>query len=118
MKNFFKILLTALAVMVLASFLPGIQIEDNYMTAVVVAIVISLLNMFIRPLLILLTLPATLVTFGLFLLVINAVIILFAGRLVDGFEVSGFWTALIFSLLLSLFRSYLFSFFEDEKQNH
>jgi putative membrane protein len=118
MKNFFKILLTALAVMVLASFLPGIEIEDNYLTAVVVAIVISLLNMFIRPLLIFLTLPATIVTFGLFLLVINAVIVLFAGKLVDGFTVSGFWTALIFSLLLSLFRSYLFSFFEDEKENH
>jgi len=117
MKNFLKILLTALAVMVLASFLPGIAIEDNYLTAVVVAIVISLLNMFVRPLLIFLTLPATIVTFGLFLLVINAVIILFAGRLVDGFYVSGFWTALIFSLLLSLFRSYLFSFFDDEKQN-
>jgi putative membrane protein len=117
MKNFFKILLTALAVMVLASFLPGIEMEDNYFTAVVVAIVISLLNMFVRPLLIFFTLPATIVTFGLFLLVINAVIILFAGKLVDGFYVSGFWTALVFSILLSIFRSYLFSFFEDEKQN-
>lgn len=117
MKNFFKILLTALAVMVLASFLPGIQIDDNYFTAVVVAIVISLLNMFVRPLLILFTLPATLVTFGLFLFVINAVIVMIAGNLVDGFYVTNFWTALIFSILLSLFRSYLFSFFEDEKEN-
>ena len=117
MKNFFKILLTALAVMVLASFLPGIEIEDNYWTAVIVAIVISLLNMFVRPLLIFLTLPATIVTFGLFLLVINAVIVLLAGNLVDGFYVANFWTALIFSILLSVFRSYLFSFFKDEKEN-
>lgn len=117
MKNFFKILLTALAVIVLSSFLPGIDVGSNYFTAVIVAVVIALLNMFVRPLLIFFTLPATLVTFGLFLLVINAVIVLLAGRLVDGFHVSGFWTALIFSILLSLFRSYLFSFFEDEKQN-
>ena len=116
MKNFFKILLTALAVIVLASFLPGIDVGDNYLTAFVVAIVIALLNMFIRPLLIFFTLPATIVTFGLFLFVINAVIVLIAGKIVDGFYVSGFFTALIFSILLSIFRSYLFSFFEDEKE--
>ena len=118
MKNFFKILLTALAVIVLASFLPGIDVGDNYLTAFVIAIVIALLNMFVRPLLVFLTLPATVVTFGLFLLVINAIIVLIAGKMVDGFYVSGFFTALIFSILLSIFRSYLFSFFEDEKQNH
>lgn len=117
MKNFFKILLTALAVIVLSSFLPGIDVGSNYLTAVVVAVVISLLNMFVRPLLIFLTLPATVVTLGLFLLVINAIIIIIAGKIVDGFHVSGFWTALIFSILLSIFRSYLFSFFKDEKEN-
>jgi len=109
--------MTALAVIVLASFLPGIDVENNYMTAIVVAVVISLLNMFVRPLLIFFTLPATVVTLGLFLFVINAVIILLAGKLVDGFHVSGFFTALVFSILLSIFRSYLFSFFEDEKEN-
>ena len=117
MKNFFKILLTALAVIVLASFLPGIDVGSNYLTACIVAVVISLLNMFVKPLLIFFTLPATLVTFGLFLFIINAIIVLMAGRIVDGFHVSGFWTALIFSILLSLFRSYLFSFFEDGKEN-
>lgn len=117
MKNFFKILLTALAVIVLSSFLPGIDVGSNYFTALIVAIAIAFLNMFVRPLLVFFTLPATLVTFGLFLLVINAIIVLLAGKLVDGFHVSGFWTALIFSILLSIFRSYLFSFFEDEKEN-
>jgi len=111
MKNFLKILLTALAVVILAAVLPGIEIENNYLTAIIVSIIIALLNMFVRPLLIFLTLPATLVTFGLFLFVINAVIILLAGNLVDGFYVSGFWTALIFSILLSFFRSFLFKFF-------
>lgn len=117
MKTFLKIILTALAVIVLAEILPGIDVGNSYFTAVVVAIIIALLNMFVRPLLIFLTLPATLVTFGLFLLVINAVIILLAGKLVDGFAVSGFWTALIFSILLSFFRSFLFKFFEVEKEN-
>lgn len=117
MKIFFKILMTALAVIVLASFLPGIDLESNYMTAIIVAVVISLLNMFVRPLLIFFTLPATVVTLGLFLFVINAVIILLAGKLVEGFHVSGFFTALVFSILLSIFRSYLFSFFEEEKEN-
>ena len=117
MKTFLKILLTALAVILLAEILPGIDVGKNYVTAVAVAIVIALLNMFVKPLLIFLTLPATLVTLGLFLFVINAIIILFAGSLVDGFHVSGFWTALIFSILLSFFRSFLFKFFDVEKEN-
>lgn len=117
MKNFLKILLTALAVVVLAEVLPGIDVANNYLTAVIVAVVIALLNMFVRPLLIFFTLPATLVTLGLFLFVINAIIIILAGKLVDGFYVSGFWTALIFSILLSFFRSFLFKFFDVEKEN-
>lgn len=117
MKNFLKILLTALAVVILAEVLPGIDVANNYLTAVIVAVVIALLNMFVRPLLIFFTLPATLVTLGLFLFVINAIIIILAGKLVDGFYVSGFWTALIFSILLSFFRSFLFKFFDVEKEN-
>ena len=100
MKTFLKILLTALAVVVLAKILPGVTVID-YTTAVIVAIVISLLNMFVRPLLVFFTLPATIVTLGLFLFVINAIIILLADKLVDGFEVSRFFTALLFSILLS-----------------
>ncbi len=118
MKSFFKILLTALAVIVLACFLPGIDVENNYLTAVIVAVAISFLNMFVRPLLIFLTLPATLISFGLFLFVINAVIILWVGKIVPGFHVSGFFTALVFSILLSIFRSYLFSFFNDVQENN
>lgn len=114
MKNIMKILLTALAVIVLSCFLPGIDVGDNYLTAIIVAVVISLLNMFVKPLLIFFTLPATIVSFGLFLFVINAVIIMLTGYLVDGFVVSGFFTALLFSILLSIFRSFLFRFFEDE----
>ncbi|MCF2873664.1 MULTISPECIES: phage holin family protein [unclassified Tenacibaculum] len=114
MKVFLKLLLTALAVIVLANILPGIMV-NNYVTAVIVAAVISLLNMFVRPLLIFFTLPATIVTLGLFLFVINAIIILLAGKLVGGFVVSGFFAALLFSVLLSIFRSILFSLLKEEK---
>ncbi|MEN8965077.1 MAG: phage holin family protein [Polaribacter sp.] len=114
MKTFLKILLTAVAVIVLANILPGVAIS-GYISAIIVAFVIALLNMFVRPLLIFFTLPATLVTFGLFIFVINAVIILLADKLVDGFAVSGFWAALFFSILLSFFRSALFSLLKDDK---
>jgi putative membrane protein len=113
MNNFLKILLTALAVIVLAKILPGVEVAD-YVSAIIVALIISLLNIFVRPLLIFFTLPATLVTFGLFLFVINAIIILLADKLIDDFAVSGFFTALLFSILLSIFRSALFSLFNKD----
>ncbi|WP_298779873.1 phage holin family protein [uncultured Polaribacter sp.] len=115
MKTFLKILLTALAVIVLANILTGVEVS-GYTSAIIVAIVIAALNMIVRPLLIFFTLPATIVTFGLFIFVINAVIILLADKLVDGFAVSGFWIALLFSVLLSIFRSILFSLLKDEKK--
>ena len=114
MKTFLKILLTALAVILLANILPGIEVT-SYITAIIVAIVIALLNMFVRPLLVFFTLPATIVTLGLFLFVINAVIILLADKLIDGFAVSGFFSALFFSVLLSIFRSFLFSLLKEKK---
>lgn len=115
MKIFLKILLTALAVIVLANILPGIAVT-NYVTAIIVAVTIALLNMFVRPLLVFFTLPATIVTLGLFLFVINAIIVLLAGKLVTGFVVSGFFAALLFSVLLSIFRSVLFSLLKEEKK--
>lgn len=115
MKTFLKILLTALAVIVLANILSGVTVT-GYGSAIIVAIVIAILNMIVRPLLIFFTLPATIVTFGLFIFVINAVIILLADKLIDGFAVSGFWSALLFSILLSIFRSFLFSLLKDEKR--
>ena len=114
MKTFLKILLTALAVIVLATVLPGVSVS-GYLSAIIVAVVIALLNMVVKPLLIFFTLPATIVTFGLFLFVINAIIILLADNLVDGFAVSGFFAALPFSILLSIFRSVLFSLLKEKK---
>ncbi len=109
MKFLIRILLTALAVMLLAEFLPGVSVA-SYLTAIIVAIVLAILNLIVKPILVIFTLPVTVLTLGLFLLVINAVIILLADAFVSGFGVSGFWIALIFSLLLSLFQSVLFSF--------
>ena len=113
MNTLLKVLLTALAVIVLANILPGVAVT-GYLSAIIVALVIALLNMFVRPLLVFFTLPATIVTFGLFLFVINAIIILLADKLIDGFAVSGFWAALFFSILLSIFRSALFSLLKDK----
>ncbi|MFT6959151.1 MAG: putative membrane protein [Polaribacter sp.] len=117
MKTFLKILLTAVAVIVLATILPGISV-NGYVSALIVAAVIAVLNMVVRPLLIFFTLPATLVTFGLFIFVINAIIILMADALVDGFGVSGFFAAFVFSVLLSIFRAVLFSLLKEGKNTN
>jgi putative membrane protein len=109
-----KLLLTALVVVVLSNVLPGIYVE-SYSTAIWVAFVIALLNMFVRPLLILFTLPATIISLGLFLFVINAIIILLAGNLVSGFVISGFLSAMLFSILLTVFRSVLLKILKDDK---
>lgn len=101
-----QILIIALAVMLTAAILPGIKVK-NYWSAIVVAIVLGLLNYFISPVMVFLSIPITILTFGLFLFVINALIIMLAGYLVNGFEVKGFWWALLFSIVLSVISSLL-----------
>lgn len=109
MNLILKILLSALAVLVIAHFLPGVSVV-NFTNAIFVAIVLGILQVTIKPILVILTFPVTILTLGLFLLVINAIIIMLASELLNGFEVSGFWIALIFSLILSLLQSILYSF--------
>jgi putative membrane protein len=105
MNNFIiRLLLSALAVFVCATVLPGAHV-DGFLIAIVVAVVLAILNVLVKPLLILLTIPITIVTLGLFLLVINTILILLVNWLVPGFYVDGFWWALIFSILLSLVNS-------------
>ena len=113
MNYILRILLSALAVVLLAKILPGVEVS-SYWIALLVALVLSVLNLLVKPLLILLTLPVTILTLGLFLLIVNAIIILLADALVDGFEVQGLWWALLFSLLLSLLQSIFFSLIKDE----
>ncbi len=114
MKTILRILLTAIAVIVLANLLSGISVA-NYTTAVVVAIVLGILRVFVKPILVVFTIPITIITLGLFLFVINAIIIQLAGYLVTGFEVNGWFTAIVFSVLLSFFQSVLYSFLKEEK---
>lgn len=114
MKLILRVLLSALSVIILANVLPNVSV-NNFMTAIIVAVVLSLLNFLVKPILVILTLPVTIVTFGLFLLIINAIIILLADKLIDGFSVSNIWWALIFSLLLSFLQSIFFSLLKDDK---
>jgi putative membrane protein len=81
--------------------MPGVHVDD-YLSALMVAVVLAFLNTIVKPVLTILTIPITIFTLGLFLLAINAFIIIFAEKLVSGFHVDGFLTALLFSLLLSL----------------
>ncbi len=114
MKFFLKLLLSAVAVLVLAEILPGAQV-DNYVSALIVAVVLAILNTIVKPVLIFLTLPATIITLGLFLLVINAAIILLADYFIPGFNVNGWLWALVFSVLLSIFQSILHSILKKDK---
>ena len=103
-----KLILSTIAVLITAWLLPGVSIEGNsFFTAFMLAIVLAFLNAILKPVLVFLTIPVTILTLGLFYLVINAVIIIFAEQLVHGFHVKGFFTALLFSIVLSLVSSVL-----------
>lgn len=101
MKFVIQILISTLAVLVTAYLLPGVKVE-NVWTAIIVAAVLAFLNSVVKPILIVLTIPVTIFTLGFFLLVINALMIMLADKLIDGFEVRSFWTALGFSIVLWL----------------
>jgi len=113
MNMILRLLLTAILVMLIANFLPGVYVRD-FSTSVVVAVVLGLLNLFVKPILVLFTLPVTIFTLGLFLLVINAVIIILCTKIVEGFKVDSFWVALLFSVLLSVFQSLLFGMSKEK----
>ena len=93
-------LLSALSIMIAAKIIPGIQIAGIW-TSLWVALILGLVNAIIRPILILITLPINILTLGLFTFVINGLMVLLASSIIKGFEVSGFWTAVLFSLVLS-----------------
>ena len=113
MNLILRIIITALLVMIIAHFMPGVSVA-SFTTSIIVAIVLGLLNIFIKPVLVLLTLPVTLITFGLFLLVINALIIMLCTKIVGGFAVESFWTAVFFSIILSISQSILYGFSKDK----
>jgi putative membrane protein len=97
-----RILLSALAAMFTAYLLkPAVKV-DSFVTALILALVLAVLNALVRPLLVVLTFPITFFTLGLFLFVINALIILLAEKLVPGFRVDGFWWAMLFSIIMAV----------------
>ena len=106
MKFLIKVLITTVNAFILASILPGVEIDDIF-TAVVVAFVLAVLDAVVKPILVIFTLPATILSLGLFLFVINACIILIDAHFVHGFKVDGFWQALLFSMLLGFFNSFV-----------
>jgi len=106
MNIFFRLLIQAVAILIASYILSGIEIE-SFWTALVIAIILGIVNILLKPILVILTLPITIFTFGLFIFVINAFLVILVGAIVPGFEVDGFWWALIFSLIVSLVSSFL-----------
>ena len=107
-----KVLLTALAVFVADYLLNGVHIAGDWVTTIIVALVLALLNTFLKPILVILTIPITIITLGLFLLVINMIIVMLAAFLIDGFTVDGWLYALLFSLIVSLVTYILDAIFD------
>lgn len=107
---FWNLLISSLAVYLTALILPGITIK-NFWTAIIAAVVLGLLNVLVKPLMIVLTIPITILTLGLFLFVINALIIMLAGALIKNFEVKNFWWALLFSIIMTIISQVLGNIF-------
>ena len=106
--------LNALALLTVAYVLPGIKV-DGFTAALVAALILGLINTLLRPLLILLTFPVTMVTYGLFILVINGLLFWFAGSVLKGFEVSSLWYGIAGALLYSIISSVLAMIFFEKK---
>jgi putative membrane protein len=100
MKLFFHWLVATLAILIAAYLLPGVTV--TLVGAIVLAVVLGIINIFLKPIITILTLPITILTLGLFSLVVNALLVLLAAAIVPGFLVAGFWSAFLFALLLSL----------------
>jgi putative membrane protein len=114
MNFILKVLVTGLIAYLLPAILSGVKIADMK-TAALFALVLALLNAIVKPILVILTIPVTIISLGLFLLIINALMVMLAANFFKGVEVDGFWWALIFSILLSLGSSILYSLIGGKK---
>ena len=112
MKFIIKLIITAVVAMVLANILSGIHIDD-FGHALGFAIFLSLLNVTIKPILKIIGFPLTIITLGLFSLVINAIVILIAAHFINGMQIDGFWWALLFGIALSVITSALQGIIQD-----
>lgn len=116
MNFIIRLLATAFVAYGLSTMLSGVHITD-FKTAIVFALVLAVLNAIVKPILIVLTLPITIVTLGLFLLVLNTLMILLADKLMDSIRFDGFWWAFLFSIVLSLLSSILVKLITGEKDS-
>lgn len=115
MKIIINLALGALAVLISAFVLPGVHV-DGFFTALVAAVILSVVNTFIKPLVLFLTLPINVLTLGLFSLVINALMVLIVAAVVPGFQVDGLLWALVFSVVLSLVSGVIYMLAPDAKR--
>jgi putative membrane protein len=117
MKFVVKLIISTLAVLITAMILPGVHLDQNdFLTAFFVAAVLAFLNTIVKPILIILTVPFTIFTLGLFILVINTFINLLAAYLVDGFTIDSVWDAFLFSLILS-FITWILEAFQSKEED-
>ena len=101
------LVINTVSIFAVSYILPGIEV-GSFTTALIVAVVMAVLNITLKPLLIVITIPFTVITFGLFLLVVNVLVLYAAEALIDGFRIAGFWWALLFSFLVSFVNSILY----------
>lgn len=106
MKILAEWIVRAFILLVTTKVVPGFRI-DSYTTALLVALVLGVLNMFVKPLLIFFTLPATILTLGLFIFVVNAILLIIAAQLVKGFHIASFFTAILAAVVISLLSTLL-----------
>ena len=109
-----NLILSSIVVLISAYILPGVKV-DGFFTALVVAVLLSVVNTFIRPVILLLTLPLTILTLGLFSLIINALMVMLVAAIVPGFQVDGILWALVFSIVLTLVSSVVHMLAPDKK---
>ncbi len=111
MKILSRILVTALVLIITAKIIPGIEVEGVY-PAIIAALILGILNVAVKPILIILTLPISIVSLGLFVFVINAGLFMFAASFIEGFAVDGFFTALLGSLVVSIATTIAYKFLD------
>lgn len=113
MKILVNWLLSAVAIIIAAYLLPGVHVS-GFVTALIVAVVLSVINGFVRPVLALLTLPLTIITFGLFYLVLNTLLVMLAAAIIPGFGLDSFWWAFIFGIVMAIVHAVLSGIFVNK----
>lgn len=117
MKFLLRLVILAATIFLISYLFPGLINVDSPMTALVVALVLAIINAFIRPVVLILTLPINIISLGLFTFVVNAFMLILASKIVPGFTINSFWTAILASLLISIVNTFISSKMEEEEEN-